>query len=179
MSRTSEPRLAVAVRLLVLLVTVVAGSGGLGGCTATAADRTGGLELRYERREEPVGLAIWTLETDGILRFAGGRDAILGRESWRGPVSEEDLARLRAVAEGLLRVSATEPAEPAEAASTVRTRLDLRTPEGRRRLRRAGDPSDLEPLLRILQELSAARLDPVLQRLPRPTEPPVAGAREP
>ncbi len=162
----------------ILLLAVLAGVGGAGGCAPRSVDRTGGLELRYERREEPVGLAIWTLQSDGVLRFAGGRDAILGRESWRGTVSEEDLARLRAVAAELVAASPGEPAGPSDAASTVRTRLDLRTSEGRRRLRQAGDPADLQPMLGILRELSAARLDPVLQRLPRPTEPTAAGGPE-
>ncbi len=154
------------------VVAVVAGMLiGIGGCTADGADRTGGLSFRYERREEPVGMAVWTLQSDGILRYAGGRDAVLGRETWRGPLSESDLERLRSLASDLVSAPPEPDATAPGDASGVRPRLDRHPAAGRVRIRRAGDPPALEPMLRILREVSSARLVPALERLPRPTEP--------
>ncbi len=158
---------------------MMAGVAAVAGCVAAADDRTGGLAFRYERREDPVGLAVWTLETDGILRFSGGRDAVLGQETWRGPLSAGDLDRLRSLAADLVAATpasdAGDPGDPGDPAA-VRTRLELRTAAGRVRIRRDGDPPVLEAMLQILRDASAARLQPTLERLPRPTEPAPGGA---
>jgi len=149
------------------------------GCAAPDPGRTGGISLRYERRNEPVGVAVWTVETDGTIRYAGGRDVVLGRTTWTGTLDAEDIRRLdEAVAliaeapdgdgEGDAGEGGQEPG--------VRTVLNLRTPDGRRRIVAEGDPVALAPLLQVLRDRARVRLDPVLDRLPRATEPPEASA---
>jgi hypothetical protein len=146
----------------------------LGGCATIEPGRTGGRSLLLERREEPVGLAIWAVETDGTIRYSGGRDAILGRDTWTGTLSDSEVSAFVSLLEDLPRTledAADAGGDPADATASVRIRVELRGPDGRRRFSVAGDPAALGPLLAWLQEASRPRLDPVLERLPRPTEP--------
>lgn len=159
---------ATAIRLTAAALVVM-----LGGCATADPGRTGGNSLRYERRQAPVGLAIWTVETDGTIRYAGGRDAVLGRDTWTDTLGEPEISAFVTLLTDLPATLETdeplgEPAEPAR----IRTHVVIGGPDGRRRWSAAGDPSALGPLLAWLQSVSRPRLDPVLERLPRPTEPP-------
>ncbi len=151
----------------VMTAVLLAGAIGLAGCSG--GGRSGGLELRYERRAEPVGIAVWTVEPDGTIRYAGGRDALAGRDTWTGRLEPAAESRLRELVAALPSRLAAADARP-DRESRVRTDLRVRGPGGPRRLRAGGDPPELAAILALLREASADRLEWALRRLPRPTE---------
>jgi hypothetical protein len=66
-----------------------------GGGAAAAKDVTGGVFLELEVHRPGGSLARYRVEPSGLLSFAGGNDAVAGRYSWSGPLTEAEAARLR------------------------------------------------------------------------------------
>lgn len=120
--------------------------------------------VRYERRQAPHGIAVWTADATGRVGWAGGATAASGRVDWAGTFDAAVAEAVRAELASVLEM----PVEGASASeSRVRTRVDLRIGPRTRRIVVDGDPDRLAGLRELLQEAAAGRLTERLGRLPR------------
>jgi hypothetical protein len=113
---------------------------------------------------EPGRHELYVVQPDGRIGFGGGNDALLNRTSWDGAMSQAQADALRdvLVAHDLLDVRATGTGEPAD----QNWRVEIEHPGGRIRHRVTGRCDALEALRVVLADISRARLEGFLERLP-------------
>lgn len=157
--------------LMVLLVMLL-GVMGLASCASSPKPQpseTGvtmrGVEISFFVTTEPGRHEYYIVEPDGRIGFGGGNDAVLNRTSWDGVMSQAQADELQAVLKehDLLSVQAVSAREP----DRLRWRVEIRHPGGRIRHRTTGQCDALEALRAQLADISRARLDSFLERLPQ------------
>ena len=152
--------------LLLLVLPVL-----LAGCASiprpgALPDRTGGLSVDYFTRTTDERLMRYRVEPSGRISFSGGTDALGDRIGWTGDLTDEEIQALR----GLLEARdwyAQSPAS-AEDVETPFYRVRLIGPGFRRQFEARGSNESLEAMGDLLAAASARRLDPELDRLPKP-----------
>lgn len=152
--------------LLALLVIMTWGGAGCASRGPVTDDRTGGISLELRDAPEPTAASLYRVELDGTLRFAGGQAARDRRFTWSGPLTDEEIARLRQIIRDDRLDAGREL--PAATPSPRRTDLRLRLPGGNLRYRLEGEVPAVEALRGLLEEASRRRLDSFMQRLPKP-----------
>jgi hypothetical protein len=159
-------------RLLLCLAAVMAI-----GCESpsrtTGPDVMGGMTLEIFEAHTGGSYALYRVETDGTLRFAGGLDAQQGRFTWDGPLTAEEREQLLE----LLRRHgwfATEPPSTGEPpGTTYRVRIDRRSqPSIRRRWRIRGETPAVTEVADLLEQASRRRNEEFLRALPQPSRQP-------
>jgi hypothetical protein len=118
---------------------------------------------------------LYRVDDGGTLRFGGGADARLGRTSWSGAMSPQEIHELQSLLErcGWFEREPRTSGEP----RTLRTRIAIRWPGGSRRYTLRGSSPDVEPVVAWLDRLARRRFDEVLRALQpqAPGEPQRAG----
>jgi hypothetical protein len=150
--------------LVALLATGVGRGCAAGG--ARTADRTGGLTVELLDEPERGAFSLYRVERDGTLRFGGGVDALNERFSWSGPLTIEEIARLRQLNDEHRWVERR--SRPTDSASPRRSTLSVRDGSKYRRYRIEGECDGITPLRELLEQASQRRLDDFMRRLPQP-----------
>jgi hypothetical protein len=142
------------------------------GCATTPGARgpdvTGGLTLEVYVEAGGGSFARYRVEKDGVLRFGGGQDAIDRRSTWSGPMTDEEIARLRA----LIDEHHWLEADPPSTGQPPERRIEVRLRKGgiRRSFTIIGESDDVAPVLELLETAALRRHEEFLRRLPRPGE---------
>jgi len=142
------------------------------GCATTTAadgeDVTGGLKVEMYVAREGESYARYRVETDGVLRFAGGREAQDRKFTWSGPMTGQEIADLRAlIAEhGWFDSDPPSTGQPPRLTYQVR----LRQAGRRRSFTVSGDSPALTAVRNLLATAARRRNEEFLRRLPAPAE---------
>lgn len=156
--------------LLVAGVLLAASFGGVGcsrsGGIGDTSSLTGGVDLAIESRDtEAHRIVAITVQTDGRITFAGGRDAISRREGWVGQLTPEQATELRSILDrdGWFAGTVTSSGEPRSRIFRVTI---LGGPDGRRRYDLRGASPEAVRLETFLEGVSRDRFGDFMQRLP-------------
>ena len=137
----------------------------LGGCQGgdSAATVTGGLSLEMHVVGEQNLSVFYRVDENGMLGFGGGVDARERNVSWTGPMTEEEIERLRELVRehGWYDRKPTSTGEPEQRVY----RIAFRSPEGSRRFTVRGASPDITPIENLLSDVSRGRLHPFLDSL--------------
>jgi hypothetical protein len=163
--RRRRPTALAGLRVALGAVLVAAGAGG---CASTprGADVTGGLVVQMHVESAGRAYELYRVETDGTLRFAGGYDARNEKYTWSGPLTGDEIARLRAiVAEH--RWLEDDPASVAEPPDRL-YRIRVRRGSDRASFMVTGDSPAVKPAYDLLRTAGERRLDEFMETLPEP-----------
>jgi hypothetical protein len=145
----------------------------LNACASTAFDpsgRTGGVELTLTvLNNEGGSAALYQVSRSGTLGFGGGMDAQIGRISWTGKMTDEQIGEFLAILE---RHAWTErkPVSTGEPKGLV-SRINIKGPEGRKRYTLRGQCESVKEVKEFLDEVARLRFEPILRQMPLPSEP--------
>ncbi len=162
---------AVRMMLIVAMACITAVYGA--GCASTSSSQNrhsrnslAGFEFELMLRDETGSEALYRVDRDGNISFGGGLDARLGKTSWTGAMTDDELRELRDLlaAQDWFRQKPVATDEPRQRVYAV----SLHAPENRTRFRVRGENQQLEPLRAFLHRLSLRRLEDDLNRLPQP-----------
>ncbi len=121
-----------------------------------------------EVRNGDDSIAIYNVDTDGVLEFAGGKSAILGRTDWAGDLTDAELDELhRLVLDELdwFGRDFTSTDEPSDLKYTIR----VRGKPGHRKIVITGRNNRIEPVQQLLATAAGRRNKAVLDSLPQPS----------
>jgi hypothetical protein len=134
-------------------------------------DVTGGAFIELEVRRPGGSLARYRVEPSGLLSFAGGDDAVAGRYSWSGPLTDDEAARLRELLDVHGWRAGAEPAG-GKPPGDERYEVSVRQPAGRRRfVLPLADPGAVA-IHDLLESAARRRHEEFLRSLPRAEEAP-------
>ena len=160
---------------LTLVVAVVLGaqlSGSfLVGCAtarSAAAGATGGVTLRlYKHDQEGGAMTLYEMKRDGTLGFGGGRDAQFDRITWTGAMTEPEIEELLALIEQYEWFESGP--DGSDEPQGLSYRISLSGPKGSKRYRIKGSCESLIAIETLLERISRRRLEPILDKLPKPS----------
>lgn len=140
------------------------------GCALERVDtssRTGGVSLTMEVRRDEDSIAVYEVEPDGTITYAGGRKALLGGIDWTGELTDEEAAQLHELihAHDWFGPKVESTNEPAELHYTIK----VRSAAGTRTIRVTGANPRIDPVHELLELAAGRRQEPVLDALPRPS----------
>jgi len=145
------------------------------GCAALdqidTTSRTGGHRLTLDvRTGDSDSIAIYRVQPDGIIEFAGGRDALLGSTTWTGTLTDEEIDTLVT----LLRDHQwyTQPFESTGQPDDLHQSGVVRGPTGFRRFEVTGEHPRIAPVRTLLERAAGRRNERVLDALPKPSNVP-------
>ncbi len=162
---------AVLTSLAALLLFCLLGlTGGCASSRIAGPDVTGGvtLELFVDRGDRSY--ALYLMETDGMLHFAGGLDAYDREFTWAGPLTDEEVQQVLAFLDehDLWHTDPVSTNEPPENKYSVK----LRKPGARRSFVIVGDGPDISPLYDLIETASRRKHEEFMQMMPEPGEQP-------
>ena len=132
-------------------------------CNSTATRPTIAPTLAMFLKTDDGRLVRYDLAGNGTLRFAGGKDIMLDRWSWTGSVTPDQGAELNRI------VSRSNWASAERSDQGGNTwEITVREDGGRQRFEVTGDSPGIDAAWAILTDAGRARLQPELDRLPRP-----------
>lgn len=141
----------------------------LTGCSSSRGGNpnsaTSGLAVQLTMRDDSNAAALYRVNQDGEISFAGGTDAYTEKISWTGELSDDEIARLREVLtdngyfESGPRSSATD--------ADRRYEVELRWPDGDLSYSVNGRGLRIAALEDYLIAVSSKRFDDVMQALPQ------------
>lgn len=141
------------------------------GCTSLQShpkpSATGGLEMTLFVRDETRSESFYQVTTDGSLSWAGGMAARLHSPKWTGPMTEDEIAQLRALLAARNYFRAKPPSTQVPEDHIYR--VSINSPEHRTRFTVKGMSAEIEPIRELLATASLRRLEEDLNRLPLPS----------
>jgi hypothetical protein len=144
------------------------------GCATTTAaaggDVTGGLTVEMYVAQEGESYARYRVENDGVLRFAGGREAQDRKFTWSGPMTGQEIADLRALIAEHGWFDSDPPSTGLPEGLTYEIRL--RQVGRRRSFTVRGDDQAVAAVRELLATAARRRNEEFLRRLPVPGERP-------
>lgn len=157
--------------LLVLPLAVML----LSGCRSTslaageASSPTGGIAVEMFTRGANLEAVYYRVTPAGRIKYAGGYRAHERETQWEGPITAEEITRLRELleADGWWTGTVTTTGQPA----SRQWEIDVARPAGGERYRLTGNGEAVLRLRGLLDEMASKRLDPFLQTLPKAGEP--------
>jgi hypothetical protein len=152
---------------LVLVAAVLAGCVGRPGLDP--GSRTQGVELDLWLRGEENLAIYYEVAQEGTIGFGGGADGRQRRISWTGPLTDDEIERLRELLQrdGWYTGDVVATGEPRKR----EVRIHLCWPGGGKRYKLRGESPDIAPVLDLLEEASRRRLEGTLRELPQPSKP--------
>lgn len=159
--------------MLVLIAVVLTGCRSTTISAGDPASRTGGIAVELYTRGENLEAVYYRVYPEGRIAYAGGQSAYERETQWEGPLTDEEITRLRERLDGdgwwTGRVTTT--GEPAQR----EWEIQIARPGGGQRYRLTGDGREVLRLRSLLDEIARKRLDPFLETLPKPSRPGDAG----
>jgi len=156
----------------------------LGGCAGglkagDAQSPTGGVAIEVLVTDERSSHALYRVDSDGMISFGGGFDALQDRTTWAAAMTPEQIDTLQALLEehewfegpplgsdspGLDAEGDRQAAEPVH-----KIRFDSLAGGWRATIH--GRASHLDPIVEFLREIAQARHDELLNSFPQPNQP--------
>lgn len=129
---------------------------------------TSGIALRMLITDRESSHALYVVDPSGTIAFGGGFAALDGRTTWSDVLSAEDIDRLRQLLDehGWMDGPPTVVEQPEAAVCEVR----FGAPGVSYRFSVRGGGDHVNPVRQFLEDVSRRRLEPVLERLPLPSE---------
>lgn len=151
-----------------LLVVTLVFSAGCAFDSVDTGTRTGGHRLELEvRRDGAQSIAIYRMNRDGTISYAGGKDALIGSTTWTGELTDKQIDTLVSLLHELQWY--TRPFESTGEPPELEQSGFVRGPDGFRKFHVVGEHPRITPMREALEQAAARRLDPVLDQLPRPS----------
>ncbi len=116
---------------------------------------------------EDNAAALYRVEPDGTIHFGGGLDARLEKTTWSGPMTVEEIQKLRDLIQrhGWFKAGPDSTDRPPGRSY----RIQLRWPQGRQTYRVIGRSLDVTPIEQLLAQAAGRRHEAFLETLPRPS----------
>ncbi len=154
---------------LVLAVMGAAGCGQNRNGVGDLSTLTRGIALQFDNRDTAtIRVVLATVEPEGQITFSGGMDAFSGRTSWSGTLSVEQADELVRILMEDGWVDGT-----VQASGTPRSRIARVVVEdgaGKHRYSLTGESEAVDRLDAFLNEVSSARFESFMRKLPEPGE---------
>ena len=146
----------------------------LSACTAfeemnsSTPSPTGGVTMVLSiARPDQQTYELYRVTRRGEIEFGGGMNAFNDTTTWRGSMTEEQIARFL----GLLdEIGWCESGPESDPASSVRVRIELRCTERRRTISIRGTPESVVRMRNLLDPIARERFGPDLDRLPEASD---------
>jgi len=159
-----------SLRALVILLSVAL----LTGCAAMTSlpkpENPDEFALRVKAFRPNNAIALYIIEPDGALRFAGGRQALTDQTTWTGELTDEQARQLRSHLQQ--RNWFQTPPKSTKKDESYRTIIALRRINAQRKFTVYGENQAVQPILDVLEQAARRRHEPYLQRLPKPDSQP-------
>lgn len=147
----------------------------IGGCRSTslaageANSPTGGIAVELFTSGENLEAVYYRVTPAGRIDYAGGHRAHEREPQWEGPLTTEEITRLRELLEsdGWWTGAVTTTGEP----KSRRWDIQVVRPAGGERYRLTGNGEAVLRLRELLDEMASKRLDPFLETLPKAGDP--------
>lgn len=150
------------------VIALVAAAVILNGCAgAPRTDTpTGGTDFIMYVRDGTGAEAHYEVGRDGSLAFGGGMAACIGKITWTGTLTAEELEQFRS----LLQAQNWFDRKPASTGQppTQMYRITINSPEVRRAFKVKGESPELEAIRELLARAALRRLEDDLRALPQP-----------
>ena len=175
MSRGSARRRELAALVIALMSVAALGCASThdGARRGLEVDATGGITVEMFVESGGARFELYRVERSGLLRFAGGIAARTGSFSWSGPLSPDEIARLRGEIERHRWFEEEPPSVPEPRDRLYRIEIvRLAAPGRNASFIVTGDSPAVKPAYDLLRGAALRRNDEFLRTLPQPGDAP-------